>query len=80
MRQPKDDDQEAVKDALRHMVDDELPKHVMLTKTQHEKLMALLEFATMVSSVKKFGVPAFNLAVTAAGIWLAAKQFFGSKS
>lgn len=73
-------DLEKVKEALKHITEEELPKRLMLTEHQHEMLISLLEFAAMVAAAKKFGVPMFNLALTAAGVWLAIKQFIlGSK-
>lgn len=73
-------DLEAVKLALKRITEDELPKRLVLTTNQHEMLTALLEFASMVAAAKKFGVPMFNLALTAVGIWFAIKQFIlGSK-
>lgn len=73
-------DLEAVKLALKRITEDELPKRLILTTHQHEMLTSLLEFASMVAAAKKFGVPMFNLAVTAVGVWFAIKQFIlGSK-
>lgn len=73
-------DLEAVKLALKRIMDDELPKRLILTTHQHEMLIALLEFAAMIAGAKKFGVPIFNLILTATGIWFAVKQFIlGSK-
>lgn len=71
----QESDREAVRAALDAIVNSELPKSVHLTEEQHKHLMSLLEFAAMVASIKRFGVPAFNLAVTAAGVWLALKAF-----
>lgn len=73
-------DLKAVELALKRIMDEELPKRLILTSHQQEMLIALLEFASMVAAAKKFGVPMFNLAITAVGIWFAVKQFFlGSK-
>jgi hypothetical protein len=73
-------DLKAVELAIKQIVEDELPKRLVLTSHQHEMLIALLEFAAMVASAKKFGVPLFNLVLTAIGIWFAVKQFIlGSK-
>lgn len=77
---PDQNDMEAVKLALKRITEDELPKRLILTQQQHELLQSLLEFAAMVAAAKKFGVPMFNLAVTAVGVWFAVKQWIlGSK-
>ena len=78
---PKDatTDREVIRQALDHIVNDELPTVVHLNKRQREHLMGLIEFAAMVASIKRFGVPAFTLAATLGGAWMAINQFFGFK-
>jgi hypothetical protein len=72
-------DREVIRQALDHIVNDDLPTVVHLTKSQREHLMGLIEFAAMVASIKRFGVPAFTLAATLGGAWMALNQFFGFK-
>lgn len=75
----KEVDREAIRQALDHIVNDDLPTVLHLNKRQREHLMGLIEFAAMVASIKRFGVPAFTLAATLGGAWMALNQFFGFK-
>jgi len=70
-------DIEALREAIKHINERELPQRPKLTTDQQALLMDGVEVVAMFRALKKFGVPAFNLAVTIAGLWWAAEKFFG---